>query len=61
VRKVSHIERNIKKLAHVSDNFIAEVESVLTKIWDIYFNLKQYKKLANHELKNKKLKSNLMP
>jgi len=48
-----HIERNIKKLTHVSDNFIVEIESVLTKVWDIYFNLKQYKKSPNDELKNK--------
>jgi hypothetical protein len=47
-----HIERNIKKLTHVSDNFIAEVESALAKVWDIYFNLKQYKNLPNDELKN---------
>ena len=47
-----HIERNIKKLTHVSDNFIEEVESVLTKVWGIYFNLKKYKKSPNDALKN---------
>ena len=48
-----HIERNIKKLSHVSDDFVIEVDSVLTKVWDIYFNLKQYKESPDDELKNK--------
>jgi len=47
-----HIERNIKKLTHVSDNFITEVESVLSKVWGIYFNLKQYKESPNDILKS---------
>jgi len=46
-----HIERNIKKLRHVSGEFVIEVDSVLTQIWNMYFDLKEYKITKDPDLK----------
>ena len=46
-----HIERNIKKLRYVSGEFAIEVDSVLTQVWNIYFELKEYKITNDADLK----------